>query len=330
MRWTFWKSFLSMFVLRYAEKTPKWLQEMCWRILFTLHMARNNILSLRQTGSWVPTITSTSLTMYWINTIDMHIASPWMLWLPLRPLRMKLWGIRKGAILPTVSTACSPMILRLKFFSKLPDIEVERDAQSPVKISAYLRQSSNVPPDWKSSWKSFLEVRGVQREVSGRGPRLLRSCVGEQISIRNPSEANFLEVFFRSPELLRGPSRSSSIPKVVVALSYYCALPSKFTLMGLTPTAWALYPSWSLVDVSVKYFEHLETECTKIARFPAAAGAILPLPQKWRNFLRRQYARFPLRRNLASEPRFLLRRKWAKKGPCCGVLCDTLACGKNR
>ena len=32
---------------------------------------------------------------------------------------------------------------------------------------------------------------GVRTEVSGRGPKLLRSCLGVEISIRKPSEAKF-------------------------------------------------------------------------------------------------------------------------------------------
>ena len=40
----------------------------------------------------------------------------------------------------------------------------------------------------------------------------------------------------------------------------------------------------------------LGSECTKIARFSAAAAAIFTAPQKNRDFLRPQDARFPLRR----------------------------------
>ena len=35
------------------------------------------------------------------------------------------------------------------------------------------------------------KFRGVRAEVSGRGPRLLRSRLGVEISRRKPSEANF-------------------------------------------------------------------------------------------------------------------------------------------
>ena len=41
---------------------------------------------------------------------------------------------------------------------------------------------------------------GVRAEVSGRGPRLLRSCLSVEISRRNPSEANFLEVCLGTPQ----------------------------------------------------------------------------------------------------------------------------------
>ena len=41
---------------------------------------------------------------------------------------------------------------------------------------------------------------GVRAEVSRRGPRLLRSCLGVEISRRNPSEANFEEVRLGIPQ----------------------------------------------------------------------------------------------------------------------------------
>ena len=41
---------------------------------------------------------------------------------------------------------------------------------------------------------------GVRAEVCGRGPRLLRSCLGVEISIQNPSEANVLEVCLGTPQ----------------------------------------------------------------------------------------------------------------------------------
>ena len=44
------------------------------------------------------------------------------------------------------------------------------------------------------------KFRGVRVEVSGRGPRLLRSCLDVEMSIRNPSEANFLEVCLGTPQ----------------------------------------------------------------------------------------------------------------------------------
>ena len=41
---------------------------------------------------------------------------------------------------------------------------------------------------------------GVRAEVSGRGPRLLRSCLSVEISRRKPSEANFSEVRLGTPQ----------------------------------------------------------------------------------------------------------------------------------
>ena len=59
---------------------------------------------------------------------------------------------------------------------------------------------------------------GVQTEVSGRGPRLLRSCLGLEISIRDPSEASFL-VASEPAKHLRSPFRSGSMRKLVLGLS---------------------------------------------------------------------------------------------------------------
>ena len=43
----------------------------------------------------------------------------------------------------------------------------------------------------KASGGSSRKFGGLRAEVSRRGPRLLRSCLGVEISRRNPSEANF-------------------------------------------------------------------------------------------------------------------------------------------
>ena len=63
--------------------------------------------------------------------------------------------------------------------------------------------------------------RRVRAEVCGKKPRLLRSCLGVEISIRNPSEANFSKNFASEPpKLLRSASRCSSMWKLVLVLSY--------------------------------------------------------------------------------------------------------------
>ena len=55
----------------------------------------------------------------------------------------------------------------------------------------------------------------------------------------------------------------------------------------------------------------------------------LPLPEKSRDFLRPQDARFPLRiKSLAN--RDFSAMKTGKNDPRCGVPCDTLVCGNNR
>ena len=56
---------------------------------------------------------------------------------------------------------------------------------------ALLRRFSSQPRDWKSSGGTSRKFGGVRAEVSGRGPGLLRSYLGVEISRRKPSEANF-------------------------------------------------------------------------------------------------------------------------------------------
>ena len=53
-------------------------------------------------------------------------------------------------------------------------------------------------------------------------------------------------------------------------------------------------------------------ECTKIARFSAAAAAIFTAPQEIARFLEAPRCAIASAKKIASEPRFLLRRKWVK------------------
>ena len=55
-----------------------------------------------------------------------------------------------------------------------------------------------------------------------------------------------------------------------------------------------------------------EAECTKIARFSAAAAAIFTAPQKIVRFSEAPRCAISSAKKIASEPRFLLRRKWVK------------------
>ena len=105
-------------------------------------------------------------------------------------------------------------------------------SQKVVQYTGYLRQCLSRPLPSRSEWRfkprdlrqsscdtpynkrifqpaSWLEklLEGllgssgeVRAEVSERGLRLLRSCLGVEISIRNPSGANFLEVCLRTPQ----------------------------------------------------------------------------------------------------------------------------------
>ena len=53
-------------------------------------------------------------------------------------------------------------------------------------------------------------------------------------------------------------------------------------------------------------------ECTKIARFSAAVAAIFTAPQKIERFFEAPRCAISSAKKIASELRFLLRRKWAK------------------
>ena len=53
-------------------------------------------------------------------------------------------------------------------------------------------------------------------------------------------------------------------------------------------------------------------ECTKIARFSAAAAAIFTAPQKFTRFFEGPRCAISSAKKIASEPRFLLRIEWAK------------------
>ena len=53
-------------------------------------------------------------------------------------------------------------------------------------------------------------------------------------------------------------------------------------------------------------------ECTKIARFSAVAAAIFTAPQNIARFFEAPRCAISSAKKIASEPRFLLRRKWVK------------------
>ena len=119
-----------------------------------------------------------------------------------------VWGLCRAIGIATLETRLPP---HLKFFprQKASKGRVFNEAfarrmlaelfsqQSPVRV--YLRQFSSQPPDWKSSWRDFSEVRGFGWAFSGRGPKLLRS---------SPWCGNFHTETFRSKvlrSLLRNP-----------------------------------------------------------------------------------------------------------------------------
>ena len=85
-----------------------------------------------------------------------------------------------------------------------------------------IRQFSSQPPDWKSSWRDFSEVRGggggSGRSFRKRGPKLLRSCLVWKFPYGNlPKQSS--KKFASEPPKLRSLSRSGSMRKLVAELS---------------------------------------------------------------------------------------------------------------
>ena len=67
-----------------------------------------------------------------------------------------------------------------------------------------------------------------------------------------------------------------------------------------------------VVIPSLRYEFSVGSECTKIARFSAAAAAIFTAPQKIAGFFEDPRCAISSAKKIASEPRFLLRIKWVK------------------
>ena len=89
-----------------------------------------------------------------------------------------------------------------------------------AELQLTLRQSSSKPRDWKSSWRDFSEVW----EVSGRkfpegGPDFLEVALVWKFPDGILPKQTSKKFASEPPKLLRSPSRSGSMVKLVLALS---------------------------------------------------------------------------------------------------------------
>ena len=122
---------------------------------------------------------------------------------------------------------CLPrkMVYTIPFFALWPRgraTDREKRGATVVVYTLFLRESSSPPCDrQKAPGGTSRKFGGVRAEVSGKGPRLLRSCLGVEISRRNPPKQTSKKFTSEPPKLLRSPSRSGSMGKLVLALSYF-------------------------------------------------------------------------------------------------------------
>ena len=84
----------------------------------------------------------------------------------------------------------------------------------------------------------------------------------------------------------------------------YCS-----SLIGLLLAWLQMSGLWVLGHWAITMFT---SECTKIARFSAAAAAIFTAPQEIARFSEAPRCAISSAKKIASEPRFLLRKKWVK------------------
>ena len=96
-----------------------------------------------------------------------------------------------------------------------------------------MKNAREIPPGGTSR-----EFGGVRAEASRRGPRLLRSCLGVEISIRNSSEANFQEVRLGTPQTSKKSAKRGGFKRGIFPI-WTC--PSFFVLFC---------PFWDFPDFS--------------------------------------------------------------------------------
>ena len=120
--------------------------------------------------------------------------------------------------------------------SEAPRFPGENSQETPQIANYYgdsIRHTSTPPPDWKSFWRDFSEVwGGFARKFPEGGLDFLevawvwkfpRGILPKQTSKKFTSEP---------PKLLRSPSRSGSMQKLVGALSYNKLLHRKIFIMA--------------------------------------------------------------------------------------------------
>ena len=91
---------------------------------------------------------------------------------------------------------------------------------------AILRQFSDQPLDWNRFWRDFSEVRGgFGRKFPEGGLNFLEVALVWKFPYGNLPKQSSKKFASEPPKLLRSPSRSSPMRKLVAELSYFTELP---------------------------------------------------------------------------------------------------------
>ena len=105
--------------------------------------------------------------------------------------------------------------------------EIEQEQAQDRKTHFYLRKScwllrqfSGQPPDWKSSWRDFSEVRGgFGGKFPEGGLNFLEVALVWKFPYGNLPKQSSKKFASEPPKLLRSPSRSGPMRKLVAELS---------------------------------------------------------------------------------------------------------------
>ena len=102
------------------------------------------------------------------------------------------------------------------------------------QVWVQFRESSSQPRDWKSSWRDFSEVRGgFGREFPEGGPDFLEVALVWEFPYGILPKQTSKKFASEPPKLLRSPSGSGSMQKLVLALSYQFLAPIKSQEKGV-------------------------------------------------------------------------------------------------